>query len=151
GRILLDEASNTGDLGRKRELLEEARAKLDAFTRANPKHDLFVEASVQKARLLVERGHLARLQGDESEDKAEKAARLAEARSSFDQARKAYADADERLQATFKGFPPFIPERDPRKAERDRVHTAMMDAQIQKAIVDHEQGDTYPPGSKERA
>jgi cellulose synthase operon protein C len=151
GRILLDEASSTGDLGRKRELLEEARAKLDAFTKANPKHDLFVEASVQKARLLVERGHLARLQGDESEDKAEKAAKLAEARSSFDQARKAYAEADERLQAAFKEFPPFIPEGDPRKAERDRVHTAMMDAQIQKAIVDHEQGDTYPPGSKERA
>ncbi len=151
GRVLLDEASTTGDLGRRKELLEEARTKLDAFTKANPKHERFAEASVQKARLLVERGHLAVLQGDESEDKAEKAAKLAEARSSFDQARTAYAEADERLQAALKPFPPFIPDGDPRKAERYRIHTAMMDAQLQKAIVDYEQGQTYPPGSKQRA
>jgi hypothetical protein len=151
GRILLDEAASTGDLVRRKELLEQARGKLDAFTKANPKHALFAEASVQKARLLVERGHLAMLLADETEDKAEKDAKVAEARSSFDQARTAYTEADERLQTAFKAFPPYISDDDPRKAEKERTHTAMMDAQLQKGIVDYEQGQTYPLGSKERA
>src|SRR5262249_42483928 len=109
------------------------------------------EALVQLARLLVERGHLAVLLGEETEDKAEKNARLVEARGSFDQARVAYAKSDERLKAEFKAFPNFLAEEDPRKAKRDRIHTAMMDAELQKAIVDYEQGQTYPLGSKERA
>ena len=150
GRILLDESSKTGDLVRRKELLELARGKLEAFTKGNPKHELAAEALVQLARLLVERGHLAVLLGEESEDKAEKASKLAEARNSFDQARVAYGAADERLQGEYKTFPPFIPDDDPRKEKRDRTHSAMMDAQLQKAIVDYEQGQTYALASKER-
>jgi TolA-binding protein len=151
GRLLIDEAAKTGDLVRRKELLEQARNRLDDFTKAQPNHALASEALVQLARLLVERGHLAVLLGEETEDKAEKAARLVEARGSFDQARAAYTKADERLKAEFKAFPNFLPDDDPRKAKRDRTHIAMMDAELQKAIVDYEQGQTYPVGSKERA
>src|SRR4051794_353386 len=38
GRLKLDEAARTGDLGRRRELLDEARDKLNAFTKAQPNH-----------------------------------------------------------------------------------------------------------------
>jgi cellulose synthase operon protein C len=150
GRILLDEAAKTSDLIRRKELLEQVRGKLEMFTKANPNHELVPEALVQLVRLLVERGHLAVLLGEETEDKAEKNAKLAEACGSFDQARIAYGQADERLQAKYKTFPPFILDDDPRKEKRDRVHTALRDAQLQKAIVDYEEGQTYPLGSKER-
>jgi tetratricopeptide (TPR) repeat protein len=150
GRLLIDEASKTGDLVHRKELLEQARNRLDAFTKAQPNHALASEALVQLARLLVERGHLAVLLGEETEDKGEKAARLVEARASFDQARAAYTKADERLKAEFKAYPNFLPDDDPRKSKRDRTHVAMMDAELQKAIVDYEQGQTYPAGSKER-
>jgi TolA-binding protein len=150
GRILLDEAAKTGDLVRRKELLEQARGKLEAFTKANPKHELVPEALVQLARLLVERGHLAVLMGEETEDKAEKNAKLVEARRSFDQARTSYAQAVERLQTEYKTFPPYIADDDPRKDRRERVHIAMMDAELQKAIVDYEQGQTYPLGTKQR-
>jgi tetratricopeptide (TPR) repeat protein len=150
GRLLIDEAAKTGDLVRRKELLEQARNRLDDFTKAQPKHPLASEALVQLARLLVERGHLAVLLGEESEDKSEKNARLLEARASFDQARAAYTKADDRLQAEFKAFPNFLNDDDPRKPRRDRTHAAMMDAELQKAIVDYEQGQTYPVGSPER-
>src|SRR4051794_8963758 len=150
GRLLTDEASKTGDLVRRKELLEQSRGRLEAFTKAHPDHELASEALVQLARLLVERGHLAVLLGEETEDKAEKEAKLVEARASFNQARAAYIKADERLSAEFKKFPNFLAEEDKRREKRDRTHAAMMDAELQKAIVDYEQGQTYPLGSKER-
>jgi cellulose synthase operon protein C len=150
GRMLLDEASKTGDLARRRDLLDQARGKLDAFTKANPKHPKAPEALVELARLLVERGHLAMLQADDTELKAEKEGKLAEARGSFDQARAAYTAAETQLSTSFAKYPKFIPNDDPRHDEKERNHTALMQARLQKAVVDYEQGQTYPPGSKER-
>ena len=58
GRLLLEEASKSGDLVRRKNLLDEARTKLATFTTANPKHPKRPEALVELARLLTERGHL---------------------------------------------------------------------------------------------
>lgn len=150
GRLMNDEASRTGDLVLKKDLLDQARGKLVTFTQKNPNHTLVPESLVQLARLLVERGHLAMIQGVETDDPKLKAAKQVEARTSFDQARDSYTKADEKLVAAFKVFPPHLADNDPRKEERDRTHIAMMDAELQKAVVEYEQGQTYPPGSKER-
>src|SRR5262249_5725994 len=144
-------AAKTGDLVRRKELLEQARNRLDAFTKAHPDHEQASEALVQLARLLVERGHLALLLGEETEDTSEKNAKLVEARASFNSARDAYAKADDRLKVEFKAFPNYLADDDPRKAKKHRTHIAMMDAELQKAVVEYEQGQTYPSGSKERA
>jgi cellulose synthase operon protein C len=151
GRLLLDEAAKTGDLVRRKDLLEDARVKLDAFTKSKPDHPKTPEALVELARLLVERGHLAMLQADDTETKTEKDAKVAEARASFDKARIAYSAADDRLKAAFAKYPPYLQDNDPRKDEKERTHSAMMQAELQKAVVDYEQGETYAIGSKERA
>src|SRR4051794_29974842 len=44
GRTLLEEASHMNDLERRAEGLDKARAKLDAFAKAHPKHELATEA-----------------------------------------------------------------------------------------------------------
>lgn len=150
GRLMIDEASKTGDLVLRKDLLDKARAKLAAFTKNNPKHPLATEALVQLARLLVERGHTAVIQSGDATDPKEKQAKLAEARTSFNDARTAYTKADEMVTAAFNTFPHFINDNDPKKAERERTHTAMMNAQLQKAVVDYEQGETFPLGSAER-
>lgn len=150
GRMLLDEASKTGDLARRKDLLDQARVKLDAFTKGNPKHPKTPEALVELARLLVERGHLAMLMADETEVKFEKDGKLAEARGSFDLARTAYAAAEARLKGDFDKYPKFIPEGDKRREEKEKTQNALMQAQLQKAVVDYEQGQTYPLGAKER-
>jgi hypothetical protein len=161
GRGRLEEATATADLDRRQALLEQARQELDGFVKAYPEHRLTSEALVQLARLNVERGHTALLQANEvkttdeegkeiAAGKAEREAKLAAARAAFGEARKAYDEAEGRLQAAYDAFPKFIPDGDPRRAARDRAHTALMDDQLQRAVVDYEEAQTYAPGSKER-
>lgn len=160
-RGLLEEATSLADLDRRQSLLEKARVKLDEFTRNYADHRLASEALVQFARLNVERGHtnLLRAGDTKTEDeqgkpiaagRLERETRLTAARSAFGEARAAYDKAETRLKADYDAFPKFIPEGDPRKAARDRAHTALMDNQLQRAIVDYEEAQTYPPGSTER-
>jgi outer membrane protein assembly factor BamD (BamD/ComL family) len=150
GRGLLDEATALADLERRHALLEQARLKLDGFVKSFPKHSLTPEALVQLARLYVERGHTSMLQADEAKAPADKQARLAAARSAFEEARKAYAAAEPSIQAAYDAFPKFIPDEDPRREARDRAHTALMEDQLQKAIVDYEEAQTHPAGSPQR-
>lgn len=151
GRGLLEEANVAPDLDKRRELLEQARLKLDAFLRVNPKHPRVAEVLVQLARLFYQRGQTAVLQANDATTPPEKQTKLDEARASFAQARDAYTKAEEPLEAAFKAFPNFIPEDDPRKEARERAHTALMDAQLQRSVVDYEEGQTNPAGSPERA
>src|SRR4051794_25327306 len=150
GRTEIDEASKTGDLVRRRELLEQARTKLEAFTKAQPNHPLAREALVQIARMLVERGHLALLQADDVQEAGPKATKQAEARASFTQAREAFGRAVDQLNAAYKGFSGFIAKGDPRLEERAKVYSALLDAMLQKAVSDYELARSYPAGSKER-
>ncbi len=153
GRGLLDEATRSADLEKRFVLLEQARAKIDEFTKKYPKHPLTPEALVQLARLYVERGHTAMLQAQEldaQDKKAQAQPKIAEARAAFGEARKAYAQAEKPIQTIFDSFPKFIPEGDPRREARDRAHTALMEDQLQHAIVDYEEAQTYDLGSQPR-
>ncbi|MFO0890653.1 MAG: tetratricopeptide repeat protein [Isosphaeraceae bacterium] len=150
GRTQIDEASRSSDLVRRRELLEQARARLEAFTKNNPKHPLAREAFVQVARMLVERGHLSLLMADDTADQAQKATRLAEARAAFLQGREAYSRAVEQLNQSYKGFSGFLPEGDPRLQQRFKVYNGLLDAMLQKGVADYELAQTYPQGSAER-
>jgi TolA-binding protein len=151
GRGLLEEANVVSDLDRRRELLEQARLKLDAFLMAHPEHKRVPEALVQLARLFYQRGQTAVLQANDAATPAEKQAKLDEARASFGQARQAYTKAEEPLEAAFKTFPNFIPEDNLLlKEDREQAHVALMDAQLQRSVVDYEEAQTYPLGSPQR-
>ncbi|HEX8201048.1 MAG TPA: hypothetical protein VF590_11210 [Isosphaeraceae bacterium] len=150
GRGLLEEANVAPDLDRRRLLLEQARLRLDAFLKAHPKHPRVPEALVQLARLFYQRGQTAAIQANEAATPAEAQAKLDEARASFNQARGAYTSAEEPLLAAYKVFPSFLPEGDPRKEARQQAHNAVMDAQLQRSVVDYEEAQTYPPGTPER-
>jgi len=150
GRGMIDEASRTGDLVLRKELLDKARGKLVTFTQTQAKSPLASDAFVQLARLFVERGHLAMLTSNETEKDKEKENLLSEARASFDEARTAYTKADEKLSAALKAFPNFLPDGK-EKDRREQTRTSLMDVQLQKAVVDYEQGQTYPAGSPQRA
>jgi tetratricopeptide (TPR) repeat protein len=151
GRTLIDEAQKTGDLVRRRELLEQARTKLESFVKSQPTHPLAREALVQIARMLVERGHLALLLADDAPDEAQKASRRTEARTSFTMAKDAFARAVEQLNRSYKSYAGFIAKGDPRIEERGRVYSALLDAMLQRAVCDYELAQTFPAGSKERS
>lgn len=150
GRTRIDEASKTGDLVRRRDLLDEARTAIEGFAKAHPDHALAREALVQLARLLVERGHLALLLAEDAVGEAQKAARKNEARTSFTQARDAFAHAVEQLGKAYKGLAGFIEKGDPRLEQRVKIYTTLLDATLQQGVAEYEIAETYPAGSKER-
>ncbi|MGE3819521.1 MAG: hypothetical protein AB7I30_08800, partial [Isosphaeraceae bacterium] len=150
GRTYLDEASRTGDLVRRRDLLDKARVRLETFTREHANHLNAPEAFVQLARLMVERGHLAKIEADDATEDDVRETKLAEARASFDQARPAYDTAIKTLKDAYEKFPRFLTADDPRFPQREQTHNALMQAQLQRAVVDYEQAQTHPLGSPPR-
>jgi len=151
GRALIDKAARTNDLVLRQQLLEEAHEKLDLFVKEHPQAKESREALVQIARMLVERGHLALLMSEDTPDQAKKDAKISEARASFSRAHEAYAKAIEPLSAAYKKYAGFIPEDDPRRAERDAIYASLLDATLQKGVADYELAQTFPVGSPERA
>ncbi len=151
GRALVDEAARTNDLVLRQQLLEEANEKLELFVKEHPQAKESRDALVQIARMLVERGHLALLMSDDTPDKAKKDAKISEARASFSHAHDAYAKAIEPLNTAYKKYAGFIPEGDPRRAERDALYASLLDATLQKGVADYELAQTFPAGSAERA
>ncbi len=90
---MIDEAGRSNDLVLREELLRDAKEKLEGFVKAHAQRPEARDALVQLAKLLVERGYLATLLGEETQDKAKKDAKLAEARAAFIQAHEAYGKA----------------------------------------------------------
>lgn len=150
GRTLVDEASRTSDLARRRELLERASARLRTFVQEHPDNSLSREALVEIARLVYERGHLAMLVVDETQDAARKNEKLEEARAAFREARETFGRAAERLETEHLKYAGFIPKDDPRLEERDKVRAAMLHAQLQRAITAYELAQSYPAETPER-
>ncbi len=149
-RGLVDEAGTLADLARRSALLEQARARLDAFLKAGPDHPRAPAARVQLAGLFYQRGRTAALQATEADEGPDRQARLVEARAAFAQARDAYQKAEPALQAAFDAFDKFIPEGDPRRDQKERAQIALMEALLQRSVVGYEEAQTFPAGSKER-
>ncbi len=150
GRTLVDEASHSNDLVLREELLRDAREKLDQFIKNNPNRPEVPDALVQKSKLLVERGYLAMLLADETEDKAKKDAKIAEARSAFLDAHEAYGKAVIGLAKAKDRFPISLAEKDPRRAIRDKLIASYLDGMLQQGVCSYELAQTYPAGSAER-
>ena len=90
------------------------------------------------------------LLAEDAQDPAQKAHRQAEARTSFTQAREAFAHAVEQLDQSYKSFSGFIAKGDARLEERTKVYASLLDAKLQQAVTDYELAQTYPANSSER-
>jgi len=150
GRALIDAATHGSDPDRAKEQLDQARTHLDAYIKANPGKPETVEALIELAHLLYERGRTTAIAADDAKTPAEKETKLVEARGFYSSARAAYTQAFERLESKFKTFPNFIEEGEPLKAEKDRVAGSMMNAELQKAVVDYEEAQSFPADSPQR-
>lgn len=151
GRTLVDEASRSNDLVLREELLRDAREKLDSFVKNHPDRPEVPDALVQKSKLLVERGYLAMLLSEETEDRAKKEAKIAEARAAFLDAHEAYGKAVVGLQKAKDRFPISLDKNDPRRAIRDNLIASYLDGMLQQGVCSYELAQTYPAGSPDRA
>ena len=119
---MIDEAARSNDLVLREELLRDAKDKLEGFVKAHAQRPEARDALVQLAKLLVERGYLAMLLGEETQDKAKKEAKVAEARAAFIQAHEAYGKAVEALGRGQGKYPDLhARERPPPRGARRRL------------------------------
>ncbi|MDG3005712.1 tetratricopeptide repeat protein [Paludisphaera mucosa] len=150
GRALIDEASRTVDLARRRELLDRAGGRLEAFVKGRPEDQTTMEAVLEIARSLSERGHLARLVGEDAPEAEKKRAKVDEARAMFRQAADAYGRAADQLAAAYKAKAGFLPKGDARQEDRGRIFASMLDAALKRGIALYEEAQTFPADAKER-
>ena len=150
GRALIDAGLHASDPDRAKEQFDLARTKLEAFIKKNPDRAEYSEAVVALAHLLYERGRNAMIQADEAPAKPEKDVKVNEARAAYISAHDAYTKAFDLFDKQFKTFDKFIPEIDPKFARREKIHGALLNAQLQLAVVDYEVAQTYAPGTPDR-
>lgn len=148
GRLLIRSAVTAGTMREQR--LEEARQAFEAFIKAQPGHPLSADAALQLANVVVEKGKLrAGLAAQPGKQEAEKTKLLDEARSLYQDALKAFEQAEKRAYELAKRLEEEA-KQDPRKEpQRDDARRELLLARLSVAGVIHEIGKTYPPGSKE--
>ena len=150
GRTLINEATHATDPDVGKVKLDQAKLKIESFVKANPDSPRTTEALVDLANLLYERGiKEVDLAGD-VRGAAEKESKMGSARGYYESARIAYAKAFDRLNAKLSAYPKSIPADDPRKLERERVRNTLMQAELQRSVVDYSEAQTHPAGSLER-
>jgi tetratricopeptide (TPR) repeat protein len=150
GRTLIDEATHSSDPDVCKSKLEQAKVKIESFVRTYPNLPQTTEARVDLAHLLYERGLNEVDMASDARGFSDRDAKLAAARGYYESARTSYAKAFERLNAKLVEFPKYIPPDDPRKLDRERVRNSVMQAELQKAIVDYYEAQTHPVKSLER-
>jgi cellulose synthase operon protein C len=150
GRTLTDAATHGSDPEVVKKQLEMARGRLEAFIKANEGRPEAIEARVDLAHLLYERGRSSLIEANDAKNPADKDAKLVEARSLFGSARAAYDKVYEQLTAKFKLYPNFIDEGNPLKLEKERTQAGVMNADLQRAVVDYEEAQSFPVDSPQR-
>ncbi len=151
GRTLIEAATHASDPDSSKEKLDQAKLKIEAFVKANPEAPETTEALVDLAHLLYERGRTeVDLSGD-ARLAAEKDNRLASARGYYGSAREAYEKSFARLNEKLNAYPKFIPPENPKRLEREKVRNSLMQAELQRNVVDYYEAQTYDPAAKERA
>ena len=150
GRVLIEAASHDNDPEVARDKLDRARTKIEKFVKDNPDHPDVTDALIALANLLYERGRTEVIFASEAKTPADKEGRMVTARKFFGNAREAFGKAIERLDTKFSAYPKFIPAEDPRRLERERVRGSMIQAELQREIVNYDEAETEPTGSPRR-
>ncbi len=149
-RVLIEAARLDTDPEARRDRLDRARARIEAFVRENPDDAEATEALVALANLLFERGRTEVDFAGEGKTDQDKANRLTSARAFFGNAREAFDKAVDRLSTKLATYPKFIPADDPRRNEREQVRGSMIQAELQREIVNYDEAETEPADSPRR-
>jgi hypothetical protein len=129
--------------------LDQARDALQKFIDGHPQHPLAGTANTQLANVLVERGRMkAQLADRPSKSADEKKRLMAEARQHYEEARKVFVAAEQRIYERAKVLEEEAKKDSRKVAERDETRAELLQARLYLAGVVHEIGKTYEPESK---
>ncbi|MCC9604934.1 hypothetical protein LOC68_25500 [Blastopirellula sp. JC732] len=116
----------------RKDLLDQADSNLEAFVKAQPKHDKTVDARMQRGAIMLERAKLEELLADREKDDAAKKAHMDEAAKQYDAARGVYQAAVGQIRDVLKEIPSTLdPKADASKIElRDELRGAYVRANL---------------------
>lgn len=149
GVTLVAAARSTGDARLRESLYEQAREKLEAFTKSNTGTALSAKANSQLANVLVERGREVLRRAENPTQAANKEKLRGEARKYFEDAEKLYATTDNFYAEELRKFPKIIPENDPQFEQRQQYRAEFVQAKLLVATVIYEKAKTYEKKSAE--
>ena len=150
GRVLIEAASHDNDPEMARDKLDRARSKIERFVKDQADHPEATDALISLANLLYERGRTEVVFASEAKTPADKEGRLVTARKFFGNSRDTFGTAIERLDTKLSAYPKFIPAEDQRRLERERVRGSMIQAELQREIVNYDEAETEPLDSPRR-
>ncbi len=150
GPAMAAAASRTTDLAQRSRLYEEAALRLNDFVKSHEGTPLGVAGLRQQSRVLVEAGHLAELRSLDAKFPDEAKRLQEEARTLLRRAADGFARAEGPLKATYLAMPKSLSDDDPMRQARDQALVDWVDARLQQALVDYEEAQTHPMGSRPR-
>jgi hypothetical protein len=127
--------------------LDQARAYLEEFIKANPNHAEAGAANTELAQIIVLKGKVELQQARAPGNSTQKADFQKRARGYFAEARKVYQTAYDRYKEAYDKFDKFIPKTDKRYEAREEIFNKMVQSQLQLAVMTYEDGQTYDKGS----
>jgi hypothetical protein len=150
GVTMIDYARRSGDSKVREEMFEQARRKLEAFSKSNSGDLLGAKANTQLANLLVERGRSLLLRSELPSQAANKDALLTEARKFFDDAEKVFKTSESFYSEALKDkerFPANLATDNPAYEVRQEFRGELVQSRLLIATVIAEKAKTYAPGT----
>jgi hypothetical protein len=130
--------------------LDLARGFLDQFLKASPNHPNAGKANTELANVIVGKGKVEVLQAKSPSNSGQKGEHQKKARAYFDEAKKVFQAAHDRYKEAYDKFDKFIPKDQKDKyAAREEAYRHFIQAQLNLAVLNYEEAQTYDKGSAE--
>lgn len=149
-RSTFEEASVQVDLIKRRGLLEKSVSQMSQSISAMTDSNESLLARLPQVRTIIELAHLLWVESQDQPTPSQAEVLLKEARQRLDDARKyndILTDGLSKREKTFKL--PVLPD-DPRRPEFESTQLDRLNAQLQSALIDYEEAQTWPDKSNER-
>lgn len=132
--------------------LDQALGFLEQFAKDSPQHSLAATANSTRAGLLLSKARVDILQAKLPTNKDSREEFQNKAREQVAMARAVFVKAHDQYKAAWEGFPKFIDKTaEPTKFEaRQRAETNYMRAQLDVALCEFEEAQTYDPNTANR-
>ena len=149
---LADSAKHSVSPETQQRQLDQALGFLEQFTKASPQHLLAATANSTRAGLLLSKARVDIMQAKLPTNKDNRSEFQDKAREQITLARAVFDKAHDQYKAAWETFPKFIDKiADPVKFEaRHRAETNYMRAQLDVALCEFEEAQTYDPSTSNR-
>jgi len=149
-RSTFEEATSQIDLNRRRGLLEQAISKMSQAIGGMASQAEANEARLVQVRAMVELAHLVWVDSQDQPTQGQANVLLKQARDRLSDARQANNALITGLTAQEKSFKlPVLPD-DPRRPDFEATQLDRLNSQLQSALIDYEEAQTWPDKSPQR-